>query len=105
MYYVKYLRLLVDVLLTFVFLMRRRPPRATRTDTLYPYTTLFRSRVDDVAQNSRGHRGRQQEIDQRIVELCQKANDGAAPFRRRQLIPPVLRQPSDRKSTRLNSSH
>src|SRR3546814_4146529 len=23
--------------------MRRRPPRATRTDTLFPYTTLFRS--------------------------------------------------------------
>src|SRR3546814_18461701 len=25
------------------FLMRRRPPRSTRTDTLFPYTTLFRS--------------------------------------------------------------
>src|SRR3546814_10481429 len=25
------------------FLMIRRPPRATRTDTLFPYTTLFRS--------------------------------------------------------------
>src|SRR3546814_4155217 len=25
------------------FLMRRRPPRSTRTDTLLPYTTLFRS--------------------------------------------------------------
>src|SRR3546814_1788507 len=24
--------------------MRRRPPRSTRTDTLFPYTTLFRSR-------------------------------------------------------------
>src|SRR3546814_11778787 len=29
--------------LVFVFLMRRRPPRSTRTDTLVPYTTLFRS--------------------------------------------------------------
>src|SRR3546814_8696441 len=29
---------------TFVlFLMIRRPPRSTRTDTLFPYTTLFRS--------------------------------------------------------------
>src|SRR3546814_6984258 len=28
-----------------VCLMRRRPPRATRTDTLFPYTTLFRSAV------------------------------------------------------------
>src|SRR3546814_13669926 len=27
------------------FLMRRRPPRSTRTDTLFPYTTLFRSIV------------------------------------------------------------
>src|SRR3546814_11611097 len=25
------------------FLMLRRPPRSTRTDTLFPYTTLFRS--------------------------------------------------------------
>src|SRR3546814_9336669 len=30
-------------LLWFVFLMIRRPPRSTRTDTLFPYTTLFRS--------------------------------------------------------------
>src|SRR3546814_8493432 len=27
----------------FFFLRRRRPPRSTRTDTLFPYTTLFRS--------------------------------------------------------------
>src|SRR3546814_2274870 len=27
----------------FLFLMIRRPPRSTRTDTLFPYTTLFRS--------------------------------------------------------------
>src|SRR3546814_20780919 len=31
------------VLLYFVCLMIRRPPRSTRTDTLFPYTTLFRS--------------------------------------------------------------
>src|SRR3546814_11891035 len=29
----------------FVFLIIRRPPRSTRTDTLFPYTTLFRSWV------------------------------------------------------------
>src|SRR3546814_16623257 len=29
--------------LNFFFLMIRRPPRSTRTDTLFPYTTLFRS--------------------------------------------------------------
>src|SRR3546814_12287483 len=28
----------------FFFLMIRRPPRSTRTDTLFPYTTLFRAR-------------------------------------------------------------
>src|SRR3546814_3134657 len=31
------------VSLVFFFLMIRRPPRSTRTDTLFPYTTLFRS--------------------------------------------------------------
>src|SRR3546814_9262176 len=30
--------------IVFYFLNIRRPPRSTRTDTLFPYTTLFRSR-------------------------------------------------------------
>src|SRR3546814_9257327 len=30
-------------MMIFFFLMIRRPPRSTRTDTLFPYTTLFRS--------------------------------------------------------------
>src|SRR3546814_10859765 len=30
-----------------LFLMIRRPPRSTRTDTLFPYTTRFRSRFAD----------------------------------------------------------
>src|SRR3546814_19037979 len=34
---------IVCVLLVFFLLMIRRPPRSTRTDTLFPYTTLFRS--------------------------------------------------------------
>src|SRR3546814_11815592 len=34
------------VQLCFFFLMIRRPPRSTRTDTLLPYTTLFRSHYD-----------------------------------------------------------
>src|SRR3546814_3173471 len=34
----------------FFFLMIRRPPRSTRTDTLFPYTTLFRS-DDDTDRN------------------------------------------------------
>src|SRR3546814_12411451 len=37
------LLLLLLVLSFFFFLMIRRPPRSTRTDTLFPYTTLFRS--------------------------------------------------------------
>src|SRR3546814_1691719 len=35
--------LLSDIIIIFFFLMIRRPPRSTRTDTLFPYTTLFRS--------------------------------------------------------------
>src|SRR3546814_18940939 len=31
------------VFVCFFFLMMRRPPRSTRTDTLFPYPTLFRS--------------------------------------------------------------
>src|SRR3546814_11173378 len=38
---------LFGIYLFFFFLMRRRPPRSTRTDTLFPYTTLFRSRQYD----------------------------------------------------------
>src|SRR3546814_3497793 len=35
------------------FLMLRRPPRSTRTDTLFPYTTLFRA-CSNSLRNSRG---------------------------------------------------
>src|SRR3546814_12064017 len=39
----------------FFFLMSRRPPRSTRTDTLFPYTTLFRSlRVGEGGAQLRG---------------------------------------------------
>src|SRR3546814_20303829 len=38
------------------FLMIRRPPRSTRTDTLFPYTTLFRS-ADGIAPMGRSYRG------------------------------------------------
>src|SRR3546814_2350173 len=51
--------------MSFFFLMIRRPPRSTRTDTLFPYTTLFRSHgaaaaVPDPLQ-SRRHAGRLEE--------------------------------------------
>src|SRR3546814_4862665 len=35
--------LLAELVLSFCFLRIRRPPRSTLTDTLFPYTTLFRS--------------------------------------------------------------
>src|SRR3546814_12903435 len=40
-----YLIVIVSVLIDLCFLMIRRPPRSTRTDTLFPDTTLFRSLV------------------------------------------------------------
>src|SRR3546814_15637575 len=42
--YVLTLRFIIAV---FFFLMIRRPPRSTRTDTLFPYTTLFRSFAEE----------------------------------------------------------
>src|SRR3546814_18714363 len=38
--------------------MIRRPPRSTRTDTLFPYTTLFRSRAGTRSPHRRTHRHR-----------------------------------------------
>src|SRR3546814_5322397 len=46
------------IILCFFFLMIRRPPRSTRTDTLFPYTTLFRSDSNTInfIQNTMGAR-------------------------------------------------
>src|SRR3546814_3477339 len=44
--------------------MLRRPPRSTRTDTLFPYTTLFRSLQVEAAQADHGiARGRSGKLD------------------------------------------
>src|SRR3546814_19096021 len=40
---------------SFFFLMIRRPPRSTRTDTLFPYTTLFRSVGGDPVDSRSDH--------------------------------------------------
>src|SRR5213075_3355447 len=61
------------------FLMRRRPPRSTQQGPLFPYTTLFRSEAVALALVMARHE--------------QPAHRRAAT------------QPTDRKSTRLNSSH
>src|SRR3546814_18136310 len=43
--------------------MDRRPPRSTRTDTLFPYTTLFRSSPDQ-ADREHGHHAADEAIEQ-----------------------------------------
>src|SRR3546814_4586900 len=60
----------------FFFLRIRRPPRSTRTDTLFPYTTLFRSRFGrmrqdaaDRAAQGRGGEGRAQDRFPRIAAI------------------------------------
>src|SRR3546814_21147590 len=111
------------------FLMIRRPPRSTRTDTLFPYTTLFRS---PPSQTRRPHEvlhlPRQHPLDQRTLRrrdrlLPDVSIRVARPRRARQdhrarqrtaAVPATQGRPRrprrqgtvrDRKSTRLNSSH
>src|SRR3546814_15127135 len=93
-------------LFDFIFfcLMIRLPPRSTRTDTLFPYTTLFRSKLerdeseDDGQDNEQRRRrvdlGRYREADHRIDLYREGDRVGAAG-----------EIGEDRKSTRLNSSH
>src|SRR3546814_16353 len=53
------------------FLMIRRPPRSTRTDTLFPYTTLFRSRISDRGQACEvDPGGTRLRIDAAAEEIC-----------------------------------
>src|SRR3546814_7253357 len=49
MFYIILCRIYVAFFSSVFFLRIRRPPRSTRTDTLFPYTTLFRSAIE---QNS-----------------------------------------------------
>src|SRR3546814_13918162 len=80
--------------------MIRRPPRSTRTDTLLPYTTLFRSYFDQVVDGYRFRVGRQvrQLRDQAraLAARFAQADDAAAAYiyagiaNARQGIPPVL---------------
>src|SRR3546814_14058668 len=92
------------------FLVIRRPPRSNRTDTLFPYTTLFRSvlRRERVVQVVTGLR------DPDHLSLSSAGQDHAVaiddvaraffvcPSPTRPYEPPDA---PDRKSTRLNSSH
>src|SRR3546814_13114328 len=47
--------------------MIRRPPRSTRTDTLFPYTTLFRSRGEDLIEESL--KSLEEEFGERFVRI------------------------------------
>src|SRR5881628_4080429 len=58
----------------FFFLMIRRPPRSTRQSTLFPYTTLFRSRwpcttLHGARRASRGDAGRSEEHTSELQSL------------------------------------
>src|SRR3546814_9450345 len=52
--------------------MIRRPPRLTRTDTLFPYTTLFRSRF--AKQNKKLLRSRGNNIRSSLIPIIEKAS-------------------------------
>src|SRR3546814_18672430 len=87
----------------FFFLMIRRPPRSTRTDTLFPYTTLFRSARWHVENNVAD--GVQRPLIDGETLLVQIENVLLV-GRKEQIEGRALRDlPRDRKSTRLNSSH
>src|SRR3712207_8793368 len=81
----------IRVFLFFFFLMIRRPPRST----LFPYTTLFRSRRPRVGERLHPHHPQ---------AVRHVPDDGVAVARRGQK-PLRAVAGRDRKSTRLNSSH
>src|SRR3546814_4534570 len=60
--------------------MRRRPPRSTRTDTLFPYTTLFRSGLP-AGNTAVSHPHRQEHLRKAeklsLVCLCEQKNGRA----------------------------
>src|SRR3546814_3164325 len=102
----------------FLFLMIRRPPRSTRTDTLFPYTTLFRSVAVGADQRARAGVAGAAQID--AVDPASRRRGGAdiadrpldidhlsldAGRGRRNRLDLQVRRWRDRKSTRLNSSH
>src|SRR3546814_3689526 len=104
--------------------MIRRPPRSTRTDTLFPYTTLFRSpcarnrlgigrsvdRIADDAARLRDREVRRRAAEDDVVErhaLLPRigGREGVAAIFDRDAVDGRGEGHGDRKSTRLNSSH
>src|SRR3546814_12918542 len=95
----------------FFFLIIRRPPRSTRTDTLFPYTTLFRSiAVLDIAEPRQQARV---DVDPHRIDRIAGREDQLRLVRsvrpqhlvHRSLDVSGVTVVADRKSTRLNSSH
>src|SRR5436309_14824065 len=84
-YCVYYFIYRISLIFFFFFLMIRRPPRST----LFPYTTLFRSRIS----------GRFQPVESQWLQVrrVDRHQQGGKVC--------VLASQTDRKSTRLNSSH
>src|SRR3546814_20358905 len=108
--------IMITTLVLLFFLMIRRPPRLTRTDSLLPYTTLFRSRRSRLFQPSprigiqlRPDGGADagmivvQPLPLARREQC--GIDEAAVDRGERQGLECQHLPLDRKSTRLNSSH
>src|SRR3546814_14603210 len=84
----------------FFFLMIRRPPRSTRTDTLFPYTTLFRS-----YQQERYLRTARVQVMARVFGDFYHATGPVRELRNTMLGNRTAEQAyAERKSTRLNSS-
>src|SRR3546814_16447678 len=102
--------------IVFVFLfMIRRPPRSTRTDTLFPYTTLFRSEMlgilrDGIRQlSAAASEGRNLPLQTRMILRLQASRTAERCCRLMHRIFVAAGASGltseDRKSTRLNSSH
>src|SRR3546814_11024313 len=101
--------------LVFVFLMTRRPPRSTRTDTLLPYTTLFRSCRRFVTLEPAAGVGEQCEAgrvrfgEAVVAEALDLFEDAMGVLEGIAVIQhpfgELFTMRLDRKSTRLNSSH
>src|SRR3546814_15487081 len=97
--------------------MIRRPPRSTRTDTLFPYTTLFRSPAlamtwagvcgDDSDGNKTSGRAVYGETDKPLMDIRAREipPEGAVVVASRRHGTGAELDALDRKSTRLNSSH
>src|SRR3546814_19765630 len=68
--------------LSFFFLMIRRPPRSTRTDTLFPYTTLFRSEIFERFAVGR-EVAQRQVLDIRRKHMVDRCDDGVGALVRR----------------------